>query len=135
MSDAADLDWEFADRDDARSYLAEIGRLWTGWLITLFFLMTMRGLALLAVAVVGLIVMYTLAKPIQQRVYDRYPEDEPLSRGGTKRDRALRGLVYGTEPLRTALALAGSSPRWVLARHVVVAATVAGFVWVLIDVF
>jgi len=131
-----ELNYTFAGAQDARLYLRQIGTLWAVWVVGLFGLLLTDALLLIIWAVVIIGTLLILARPIQARAEEIVPKNEveggavdTALRGGTTRDRALRELAYGTHPLRVALVTAGYSPRWVMARHFVVAMTILGLVY------
>jgi len=113
--------------------------LWSTWVIGLIVLLLTHGLVLVAVAVVLMVVLVALARPMHARVVRAVPENareggavSAALRGGTTRDRALRELTYGDRPMRAALEAIGASPRWVGLRHGVVALTLIAFIFVFI---
>ena len=123
-----DFTYTFDNRDDALTYLREVGALWIGWVVALFGLMLTNAGLLIAWGVASLVVLMMLARPLQRRAEKAVPENvveggtiNTALRGGTTRDRVLRDLSYGTGPLRAAQGVLGWSPPWVLARPVGVA--------------
>jgi len=133
------VEYTFAGPDDARTYLREVGRLWTVWVVGLVAVLLAHGLPLLFLSVGLIAVLILLARPLLPRTEALVPLNsreggavESALRGGTTRDRVLRELAYGTAPLEAALRMAGLSPKWVAARHVVVATTLLGFVYVIV---
>ncbi len=132
-----ELTFTFDNADDAWLYLREVSRLWVVWIFGLAGLMVTNALLLIVWAVVVLISLYFAARPLQLRAEEMVPENKVEAgkvntalRGGTTRDRALRELLYGTEPLRSALSLAGLSERWVIMRHLMVALTLLALIYV-----
>ena len=133
-----EIAYTFDGPQDARTYLREVGLLWLVWVLGLGVILVTSGLPLILVSLGVLATVLLLARPLLSRSESLVPvnarEDKAaLSalRGGTTRDRVLRELAYGSEPVRAALAAAGLSKRWLVARHVVVAATILGLVYVL----
>jgi hypothetical protein len=134
-----DIEYTFSSPDDARSYLREIGLLWSAWVVGLFLVLFTNGATLLIVAVVLFAALLMLARPLLPRTEQLVPENkreggavETALRGGTTRDRVLRELAYGVAPMAAALQTAGLSSRWVAARHIVIALTLLAFVYVLV---
>lgn len=133
--------WTFDDQADARTYIEELRRLWGTWLVLLVVLVFAAGLVLV-VAGLGLgAAVVSWLRPLQRRAEAIVPEDR-VAEGRrsifgrrSERDLVIRELTYGVEPLRAALAAAGSSPAWVVVRHFVVGATVAGLVMTLIGLY
>ena len=132
-----DLTYTFDGEPDARRYLREIALLWSAWLVGLGGLLLSNAVVLLIWAVVTLTALVVLARPIQRRAEAIVPVNkveggkvDTVFRGGTTRDRAIRDLAYGTEPMRIALETVGYSQRWVLIRHFVLAMTLVGFFFV-----
>jgi hypothetical protein len=134
-----DIDYTFDNAAEARRYLREVGLLWGAWLVGLIAVMFAHGVALLLIALSLLISLLALAKPLLPRTEALVPVNsreggalEAALRGGTKRDRVLRELAYGVEPVRAALESAGLSTSWIAVRHIVVAATLIAFVVVVV---
>ena len=130
--------YTFDNRDDALTYLREVGALWIGWVVALFGLMLTNAGLLIVWGVASLVVLMLLARPLQRRAEKAVPENQveggainTALRGGTTRDRVLRDLSYGAGPLRAALDTVGWSQRWVLARHVVVALSLLALAFVI----
>jgi hypothetical protein len=130
------LTYTFEGREDADKYLRELSLLWAAWLVGLSGLVFTNPLVLVvwAVGIVGVLVV--LSKPIQRRAERLVPEDkaeggklDTLYRGGTHRDRAIRDLAYGIEPLRAALRATGRSERWILLRYLIIGATIFAFIY------
>lgn len=133
-----DLTYTFEGQDDASRYLRELALLWGAWVVGLAGLMLTNAIVLLVWGVGTVTVLVVMARPIQRRAERLVPDNkveggkvDTVLRGGTTRDRAIRDLAYGTEPLRIALRTVGFSERWVLVRHVIVALTVLGLVYVI----
>lgn len=131
--------YTFGDEADARRYLREVGLLWLAWIIGLSGLLLSSALALFLWAVVTLGTLLFLARPLQRRAETMVPQNkveggkvDTVLRGGTTRDRVLRDLAYGTEPVLAALRTTGHSEHWVFARHVVIAVTLLGFLFVVL---
>ena len=134
-----EIDYTFASPHDARLYIREVGLLWAVWIVGLVAVLVTSGLALVLISVALLASLILLARPLLPRTEALVPvnskEGGALNtalRGGTTRDRVLRELAYGTAPLAAALETAGLSSRWVLARHLVIAATLLAFVGVIV---
>lgn len=134
-----DIEYTFDGPEDARSYLREIGLLWSVWVVGLFLVLFTHGFTVLIVAAVLFTALLMLARPLLPRTERLVPENqreggaiESAFRGGTTRDRVLRELAYGVAPMAAALQTAGLSPRWVAARHVVIALTLLALVYVLL---
>jgi len=133
----SESEYTFDGADDARTYLREVSTLWVVWLVALVGLMMTNAVLLVVWAIVVLVALVFLARPLQRRAEKMAPEykieggklDTAL-RGGTNRDRILRELFYGTAPLRSALDSAGINRRWVAMRHLVVAFTILALVYV-----
>ena len=135
----SDVVYTFDGQADARAYLGEIGKLWTAWTVGLAAVMATNGVALLVIAVVLFGALLYLSRPLLPRTEKLVPENkreggaiEAALRGGTTRDRVLRELAYGMAPLEAALETAGLSPRWVAARHLLIAVTVLAFIYVVV---
>ncbi len=133
----SNLVYTFDSPDDARTYMREVITLWVAWAVGLAGLLATNAGILAAWAVVTLVTLFLLARPIQRRAEQVVPVSQPEGgvvntalRGGTTRDRALRELLYGTGPQRVALKMAGMSQRWVGLRHLVVALTFLGMAYV-----
>ncbi|HEX9856529.1 MAG TPA: hypothetical protein VGC47_14555 [Acidimicrobiia bacterium] len=128
----------FSNREDAIQYLRDLSRLWIGWLFALAALTFTRSWLTIVAGVVVLWVLYRLARPLQERVDRILPieatatVDEARGRR-TDRDRLLRSLAYGVEPIREASDLAAVGSRWLVMRHVILAATAAAFLLVIVD--
>jgi hypothetical protein len=134
-----EIEYTFNGPDDARAYLREVGLLWSVWVLGLIAVLVTHGFALVLVAVGLLAILIRLARPLLPRTEGLVPVNtkeggvlDSALRGGTTRDRVLRELAYGTTPIRAALDAAGLSPRWIGARHLVIAVTLFAFVGVLV---
>jgi len=130
-------DWTFVDAADARAYLADLVRLWVGWLVALAALLVFDGLMLLVTAVGVVVGWFVLARPFSRRAAALAGNEPSPAAGqedataqGKERDRYLRELTSGRAPLEAAVRDAGVSERWVYLRYVVIAATIVGFVLV-----
>ena len=135
----SEIAYSFDGTTDARTYLREVGRLWAVWVAGLAAVLLTEGLALLIVAVVLLVALLVLARPLLPRTETLVPENrkeggalESALRGGTTRDRVLRELAYGVAPMEAALRTAGLSSRWVIVRHLVITLTVLAFIYVVV---
>lgn len=132
-----ELVYNFDDPDDARLYLREVSTLWVVWIVGLAGLMVAHAAVLIVWAVAVLVALFFVTRPLQRRAEELVPENKveggkinTALRGGTTRDRALRDLLYGTPPVRSALQAIGMSQRWIVIRHLVVALTLLGLVYV-----
>lgn len=133
------MEWTFSDGADATSYLREVGVLWGVWGVGLVALFAIRGLGLIAVGLVLLVTLLFAARPLQRRAAAVKATDEgkpstwAIATGrATPRDRAIRELSYGSAPVQAALDKIGASRNWVFMRHLLVVATVAAFLYVLV---
>lgn len=134
-----EIEYAFDGPADARAYLREVGTLWVVWIVGLAAVMFTHGVTLIIVAVVLLVSLLMLARPLLPRTEMLVPENrreggklETALRGGTTRDRVLRELAYGVAPMEAALDTAGYSPRWIVARHLVIALTILAFIGVIV---
>lgn len=134
-----EIDYTFESSHDARSYIREVVTLWAVWMVGLVAVLVTNGLALVMISVALLAGLILLARPLLPRTEALVPVNskeggalDAALRGGTTRDRVLRELAYGTAPLAAALRAAGLSSRWVVARHLVIAATLLAFVGVFV---
>lgn len=134
-----EIEYTFSGPDDARTYLREVARLWTVWVMGLVAVLLSHGLALVALSVGLIATLILLARPLLPRTEVLVPVNskeggavESALRGGTTRDRVLRELAYGSAPVRAALETAGLSPRWIAARHLTIAITLLAFVVVIV---
>ncbi len=139
MTDGEGLVFTFDDADDARTYLREVGVLWGSWLLALIGLVAVQEFwLLLVVAVVAIGSLLFFARPLQRRAARLVPVDRAVigKRGrpvGTMRDRTLRALAYGDEPLRVATDLVGGRRWWLLGRQLLLALSGAALLWVLLS--
>lgn len=130
-----EIEYTFADRDDAVRYLRELARLWAAWVVALAGLVSTNPLVLMFWGAASLTVLIILMRPLQRRAAELVPEDrvvagsKGLARGATLRDRAIRDLTYGSEPPRVALRAVGMSERWLVMRLVVFALTLVAFMY------
>jgi len=132
--------YTFDGQADASKYLREVGVLWGAWLVGLVGLLVTNAWLLLIWGFLSLAMLIVLARPIQRRAERLIPENkvvggkiETVFRGGTSRDRAIRDLAYGTEPFLVALRVTGRSERWILVRHLLVALTILGLIWIILN--
>lgn len=141
MAGTQGIEFDFDDAEDAAAYLAELRRLWTAWAVGLAALFLTTALLVFAAAIFVIGALLVLARPLQRRA-ERISPAAPRVRGddkglipgrGVQRDRVLRALAYGEEPLRRAVEVAGASPIWLLARRAILGVTLAAFVGVLIQ--
>jgi hypothetical protein len=135
------MSW-FTDADDARRYVGEISRIWAVWIIGLVGLFTVTGWWVLLAGVAVLVVLVWLMQPIQRRANGIDDPDETVEGGGgrfggprTRRETALRVLMYGEAPLTEAIETYGVWWGWVWVRRAVIAATAVAFAVVILDVF
>lgn len=133
------VDYTFTGPEDARSYLREVARLWTVWVFGLTAVLFTHGMPLIFLSVALIATLILLARPLLPRTEALVPVNsreggalDSALRGGTTRDRVLRELAYGTAPMEAALQVAGLSRRWLAARHIVIAATLLAFVYVIV---
>lgn len=130
-----EIDYTFADRDDAVRYLRDLVRLWAAWVIALAGLASRNPIVLIVWGAVVLTVLIFMMRPMQRRAAELVPEDRAvaatrgLARGTSLRDRAVHELAYGTEPLRAALRAVGMSERWLVMRQVMFALTLLAFIY------
>lgn len=129
--------WRWASADAARSYLRDLGRLWSVWALALGGMFTTRGTVLVVLSLGAFVVLVALSRPVQGHVdFVTVPEEMRSRmaklRGGTDRDHASRQLLYALGPIRAAAEMTGGSSVWVWARHGIVGGTVAAFLWVAI---
>ncbi len=129
--------YTFNDPEDAWAYLREVSTVWVFWIVGLAGLLLTHAVVLIVWAVLVLVGLLFVTRPLQRRAEKLVPENKVEAgkvntalRGGTTRDRVLRELFYGTGPLRNALDLTGLSRHWVVIRHLVVALTLLSLVYV-----
>ena len=134
MSDSI---YTFTDPDDAWTYLREVSTVWVFWIVGLAGLMVTHAVVLIVWAVLVLVGLLFVTRPLQRRAERLVPDNKVEAgkvntalRGGTTRDRVLRELFYGTGTLRSALEVTGLSRHWVVVRHLVVALTLLALVYV-----
>jgi hypothetical protein len=134
-------EWGFADESDAGAYLAEVRRLWAGWLLGLAALMFTDGWWVVVAGVVTIALLLLLARPLQARAAALVPKDTLVGSKfnvvgrGTERDKVLQAFAYGKEPLEVATAATDTSGWMVPARTAIVWVTGAAFVYVLVTTF
>ncbi|HEY5728061.1 MAG TPA: hypothetical protein VIV08_05565 [Acidimicrobiia bacterium] len=123
--------WGLTTAAEARAYLGEVGRLWLGWMAGLAVLVLSTGWGVLIGGVAVMVLLVWLSRPLQART-DRLMAggalvvDAPSPSGwGSPRERTMRRLAYGAEPIAAAVELAGAGRWWLVARWVMIAATVA----------
>lgn len=130
------VDFTFADGDDARRYLGEVGVLWAVWVAALLTITFSTGGLRALSGIAGLVGIGVFTRPLRNRAKDLVPDEAALVdvgfRGGP-RERAFRTLAYGAEPLRLAVRQARASSIWFGLRIGMLALTVLGFAAVLID--
>ena len=121
----------------------QLAKLWGAWLLGLGVLFLASGWMLVVFGVLLLVALPGLASPLIERSETMVPVNEAVDGGagvfgsgrGTKRDVAVRQLVYGAAPLRAALSTIGASQAWVGLLYFGIGVTVVAFGYVLIDVF
>ncbi len=123
--------WGFSTAADARAYLGEVGRLWLGWLAGLAVLVLSTGWGVVIGGVAVMLLLVWLSRPLQART-DRLVTEGATGSGasaasgwGSDRERAMRRLAYGAEPLAAAVAVAGAGRWWLAARWLMLGVTVA----------
>lgn len=130
------VDFTFADGDDARRYLGEVGALWAVWVVALLAITVSTGGLRALSGIAGLVGIAVFTRPLRRRAHDLVSDEAALVdvgfRGGP-RERAFRTLAYGSEPLRLAVGQAQASPIWFAMRIGMLALTTLGFVAVVID--
>jgi hypothetical protein len=129
--------WGLTSAAEARAYLGEVGRLWLGWLAGLAVLVLSTGWGVVIGGIAVMVLLVWLSRPLQART-DRLVADgvvggdAPSSAGwGSPRERTMRRLAYGAEPIAAAVELAGAGRWWLAARWVMIGATVAAVLVVL----
>jgi hypothetical protein len=129
--------WGLTSAAEARAYLGEVGRLWLGWLAGLAVLVLSTGWGVLIGGIAVMALLVWLSRPLQART-DRLVADGVVGGGapsaagwGSPRERAMRRLAYGAEPIAAAVELAGAGRWWLAARWVMIGATVAAVLVVL----
>lgn len=131
--------YTFTDPVQARDYLGEVARLWGLWMILFALVFLVDGVLLLLVAVGLLVGMIVLGKPFQERARAIADGDELVGNWvqvalgrGYERDQVVRDLAYREPAMISALAAAGLPPSLIWVRRLIVAVTIAGtiFVWV-----
>jgi len=129
--------WGFATPADARAYLGEVGRLWLGWIVGLAALVFLEGWPVVVAGVAVMLTLVWLIRPLQARTDRLIPEDTAAAGGhgkragwGSSRDRMMRRLAFGVEPIAAAVDVAGAGRWWLAARWLVIGATVAAVVTV-----
>lgn len=133
------MNW-FSDRDDARSYVLELTRLWVVWIIGLVALFAVQGWYVLVAGVVVIGVLIWLVRPIQARASAVDEPDETVegsSRFGGTRTRgemALRELLYGESPLAEAVNEFGLWSGLIWVRRLVIGVSAVAFAVVFIDI-
>jgi hypothetical protein len=113
------------------------------WLIGLAILFLTSGWMLIVFGILLLIALPVLAAPLMARAEVMVPDSEVAEAAagaeatgrGTKRERAVRQLVYGAAPLRAALSTIGASQAWVGLLYLGIGVTIVAFGYVVIDVF
>lgn len=134
------MNW-FSDRDDARRYVFAIVRLWVVWVAGLVLLFAVQGWTVLLAGIVVIGILIWLVQPMQRRAAGIDDPGELVEGSGgrfggrrTRREMALRILLYGEAPLAEAVAKYGAWAGWLWARRAVIAATAVAFAVVMLDV-
>ncbi|MBT8197935.1 MAG: hypothetical protein KJO84_05475 [Acidimicrobiia bacterium] len=129
----------FTSTDDAELFLVERLKLWAVWVIALALLVSLTGWWLLGAAILVLVNLGALARPLHARAERLVPDDEQVGGAiqtmfgrGTRRDRLARTIMYGAGPLGEALEMTGRSRLWLAVHWGAVGLTVAAFVLVFI---
>ncbi|MEN8233395.1 MAG: hypothetical protein ABFR89_00550 [Actinomycetota bacterium] len=135
------MNW-FSDADDARRYLFEIARLWVVWVVGLVLLFAVDGWMVLLAGIVVIAVLVWLVQPIQRRAADIDDPGEFVEGSGgrfggkrTRKEMAMRVLLYGKAPLVEAIEEFDAWFGWVWIRQIVIATTAVVFAIVFLDVF
>jgi len=134
------VNW-FSDRDDARSYVLELTRLWVVWISGLVALFAVQGWFVLLAGVVAVGLLVWLVRPIQARASAVDDPDETVEGGGgrfgatrTRGEMALRELLYGESPLAEAVNEFGLWSGLIWVRRFVIAVSAVAFAVVFIDI-
>lgn len=134
------MNW-FSDRDDARSYVLELTRLWVVWISGLVALFAVQGWFVLLAGVVAVGLLVWLVRPIQARASAVDDPDETVEGGGgrfgatrTRGEMALRELLYGESPLAEAVNEFGLWSGLIWVRRFVIAVSAVAFAVVFIDI-
>lgn len=130
----------FTDAADAKRYIAEVARVWVGWLAGLAALALSRGAMAVIFGLALLVAMFFLVSPLQQRVQDRFEDsrraDRPQQRRFlSARDRALRDLTYGRKPFAEAIQVSNSWAGLKLIPWLVTIATFVGAAFIAVAWF
>ncbi|MEN8113004.1 MAG: hypothetical protein ABFS21_01340 [Actinomycetota bacterium] len=135
------MNW-FSDADDARRYLSEIFRLWVVWIAGLILLFAVKGWTVLLAGIVVIGVLVWLVQPIQRRAGGIDDPGEFVEGSGgrfggkrTRKEMALRVLLYGKAPIVEAIEEYGAWSGWLWVRQAVIATTAVVFAIVFLDVF
>ncbi len=137
-------EWGFTGAADASSYLRDVQRLWTAWVVGLAVLMTGSFAVLVAGGVVVIALLIYLSRPLQRRAEALVALDAPQPAGTAAdaetapprrdRERVVQALAYGEGPLREAVEMAGRSRTWLLGRRAVLGATAVTFALVVFQI-
>ncbi len=134
-------EWGFAGAADARRYLSDVLRLWSGWLLGLAALLFTEGWWVVIAGVLTIALLLFLARPLQARAAGLVPEDTLVGSRfnvvgrGTARDKALQAYAYGREPLEEAVRLTGRGGWMLIVRPLMIWVTIAAFLYVLFTTF
>lgn len=134
------MNW-FSDRNDARSYVLELTRLWVVWILGLVALFAVQGWYVLLAGVVVIGVLIWLVRPIQARASAVDDPDETVEASGgrfggsrTRGEMALRELLYGESPLAEAVTEFGLWSGLIWVRRLVIGVSAVAFAVVFIDI-
>lgn len=134
------MNW-FSDKDDARSYLVDLTRLWVVWIAGLIALFAVKSWYVLFVGVVIIGLLIWLVRPIQARAAAIDDPGETVEGSGgrfggarTRGEMALRVLLYGEAPLAEAINDYGMWSGLIWVRRVVIGISAVAFAAVFIDV-
>lgn len=128
-----DIVFSFADRNDARRYLGEVGALWTVWIASMFVVTFSTGGMRAIFGLVGLVATVWRTAPLQRRALELVPDNTAVKGAGFRggpRETTFRKLAYGAEPLRSAVPTAQASPVWYALRLGMLGVTIVGFAFV-----
>lgn len=134
------MNW-FSDKDDARTYLVDLTRLWVVWIAGIIALFAVKSwyVLLVGVFIIGLLIW--LVRPIQARAAAIDDPGEVVEGSGgrfggarTRGEMALRVLLYGEAPLSEAINEYGMWSGLIWVRRGVIAVSAVAFAAVFIDV-
>ena len=134
------MNW-FSDKEDARTYLVDLTRLWVVWIAGIVALFAVKSwyVLLVGVFIIGLLIW--LVRPIQARAAAIDDPGEVVEGSGgrfggarTRGEMALRVLLYGEAPLSEAINEYGMWSGLIWVRRAVIAVSAVAFAAVFIDV-